>query len=215
MSLPSLFVFGSGLGGVAHETPWQRYYDWGSRHWLEEMSMMLKSLGVDMDLVPPASVLPYNRIQKILHQRYPDLYRHQISVRKEQPNEKNLHVSLLKMHGGIDFTDHCSEALFRSLLRKFFKAQIARPRGFGLHRYRKIIDLEMRAIIFNQRHHPLFSGLGEIPENWEGNWIDCIHPYVYPDIDPAFLEIYAEYATTLQENEEPSFRVPVYSPRGN
>ena len=173
------------------------------------MALMLKSFGVNMDLVPPASVLPYNLIQRILHDRYPDLYRYQRSVRKEQPNEKNLQVSLLKIYCGIDFSDQCSDTLFRSLLKKFVKAQTTRPHDFGLHRYRRVINLEMRAIIFNKQDDRLFSGLRAIPVDWEGKWIDYIHTYVHPDINPEFLEIYREYAPVLQDTDEASFRVPV------
>ena len=81
MSLPRILIHGSVLGAVSHETPWQQTYDFGSRYALDEMAMMLRYFGINMDLIAPASVLPAALVQRILHDRYGDLYRHQQSAR--------------------------------------------------------------------------------------------------------------------------------------
>jgi hypothetical protein len=96
------FYFGSGLGEVHLQTPWQQYYDWGSPAALAEFSRLLASLGVEMHAHAPAAMLPYNLIQRILFERYPALYAHQRSVARDEPSDKNLHVSLCEEIGATN-----------------------------------------------------------------------------------------------------------------
>jgi hypothetical protein len=192
------FYFGSGLGEAHHETPWHQYFDWGSPRALAELSRLLASLGVDMHAHAPVAMLPYNIIQRILFERYPDLYAHQRSVAKDEPTEKNLHVSLCEIRHGIPFHRHCSESLFLELLDGFVRRQIARPLDFGYRNHREVIHREMRAIIHRLRAEPLFSRVrSRVPTSWEGPWIDYIHPYVAPETPPEFLRISSLYAPTV------------------
>jgi hypothetical protein len=198
MSLGRHFYFGSGLGEAHRETPWHQYFDWGSPWALAELSQLLASLGLTMQAHAPAAVLPYNLIQRILFERYPRLYAHQRSVAPDERSEKNLHVSLCESRHGIPFDRHCSEALFRELLDRFVRQQLAHPRDFGYRNHREVISREMRAIIFRMRADPFFAGVrSRVPADWEDRSIDYIHPYVAPDAPPEFLRIYSQYAPTV------------------
>jgi hypothetical protein len=198
MELGRHFYFGSGLGEAHRETPWHQYFDWGSPRALTEFSQLLASLGVTMHAHAPASMLPYNIIQRILFERYPELYAYQRSVAKDEPTEKNLHVSLCEIRHGIPFHRHCDEGLFQELLDRFVRQQIAEPLDFGYRNHREVINREMRAIIHRLRAEPLFARVrSRIPASWEGPWSDYIHPYVAPETPPEFLRIYSLYAATV------------------
>jgi hypothetical protein len=204
--MPSLMALGRhlhvglGLGTVHLETPWQQYYDLGSAHALAALSELLATLGIDTHVHAVASVLPYNITQRILHDRYPDLYAGQVSVPTEDRSEKNLHVALLKVIHGIPFTAHCSEPLFGDLLRRFVRRQTSDPTSFGFRNHRETVRREMRAIVWRMRDDPLFAPVRDaIPPDWEGPWIDFIHTYVWPSLDPALLGIYRQYAPTVEE----------------
>jgi len=204
MCLGRHFYFGSGLGGAHRRSPWQQYFDWGSPQALRELSALLAKLGIDMRAEAPASVLPYNMVQRILFERYPQLYRHQNSVPKDERSQKNLHVALCKLHHGIPFQDHCHEALFAELVAEFVEQQTSKPMDFGYRGHREIINREMRAIIFARRSDPRFGALrSRIPEAWAGPWIDYIHAYVAPQLDEGFLKIYREYACPVDEAPSP------------
>jgi len=204
MRLGRRFYFGSGLGEAHRRSPWQQYFDWGSPRALRELSELLGGLGIDMHADAPASVLPYNLIQRILFERYPDLYRHQSSVGKDDRSEKNLHVALCKLHHGIPFDDHCSGTLFAELVGEFVEHQTGSPRDFGFRDHREIINREMRAILFAKRSDPRLAAVrNKIPEEWEGPWIDYIHTYVAPQLDEGFLRIYRAYADPVEETPSP------------
>lgn len=189
------FYFGSGLGEVHLETPWQQYYDWGSPAALAEFSRFLASLGVGMHAHAPAAALPYNLIQRILFERYPELCAHQRSVVPDEPSDKNLHVSLCELRHGIPFHRHCSEGLFRELVARFVQSQTTRPADFGYRNHRAVISREMRAIVFRMRDHALLAHVRHaVPAEWEGTWIDYLHTYVAPDTPPEVLRIYRRYA---------------------
>jgi hypothetical protein len=199
MSRCNKVYFGLGLGECGLNKPWLQYYDFSPKP-LKEFSRLLASLGVDIECIAPLSVLPYNIIQKILVEKYPGLYEGQLSVNPEEKSEKNLHVSLCKAYHGIDFKQHCSEELFRSLLSDFVQKHIENPNDFGFRNYREIFSKEMRCIIYNLREHSLFEGVRElIPSEWGGCWIDYIHSYAYPEIDPKFLAVLTEYAKGIEQ----------------
>lgn len=188
------FYFGGVLSDAHLETPWQMYYDWGAPNALNEFSDFINSLGVDTRCHAPASVLPCNHIQRILFERYPELFKGQNSVRKERAVEKNLHVSLLKLRHGIAFDDHCSLSLFKTLLRKFVEEQTASPEDFGFHRHRMVVNKEMRSIIREFREDERFAQVRDsLSDDWRGDWIDYIHSYANPNINPDILAIFKEY----------------------
>ncbi len=192
------FYFGSGLGEAHRETPWHQYFDWGSPRALGEFSRLLAAFGVRMALHAPAAMLPYNLIQRILFERYPELFAHQRSVEPEERTEKNLHVSLCEIHHGIPFHRHCSEGVFRELLDGFVRRQLAAPFDFGYRNHRETIHREMRAIAFRHRDHALFAAVRtRLPGDWDGPWIDYVHAYVAPEAPAEFLEVYSRYALTV------------------
>lgn len=200
MALGRHFSYGSGLGEVHLETPWQQYYDMGSPRSLAQLSALMASLGIETHAHAPAAGLPYNLTQRILHDRYPDLHAGQVSVRRGMGSEKNLHVSLLKLMHGISFEDHCDEPLFRKILARFVGRQTDEPLAFGYRNHRETINREMRAIIWRHRDHPLMSGVRErVPPDWDGPWIDYVHTYAWPSPDPAWLAIYAQHAPMVDE----------------
>lgn len=212
MACPKTYYCGNALGEAKRETPWQQYYDWTSPRPLKEMSSFLQSIGLDTNLMSPVSVLPQNLIQKILYERYPDLYRHQVSVPPEAPTEKNLHVALLKRYHDIDFSDHCSLPLFKRLLAEFVARQTNDPDNFGYRQHREVINREMRSIIYHFKEDGDFTGVRSlVPDDWRGEWINYIHTYVYPEIDRDLLNIYKQYADDIELCPQGSniFLVPV------
>lgn len=200
MSLSRRVFLGNGLGEAHLYHPWQEYYEWAGTDPMKRFSEMMSSLGIEMEVISPVAVLPYNIIQKILFERYPELYKFQYSVSPEDASEKNLHVSLLEFYHGIDFGKHCSEALFKRLLKGFVDEQVANPESYGYRRLREVIRNEMRSIIYRMREKPLFDEVkGVVPASWNGDWIDYIHTYIYPDIDSRILTIYTEYAKKIED----------------
>ena len=198
MSQKKNIFLGGNLGSVELVTPWHQIYDILSPTALKDFSSLLKAVGIDTNLYSPAGMLPHNIIQKILHDRYPEIYRYQYSTAKEDRSEKNLGVSLSKMYHNIDFRDNCSEKLFVELLKNFVQSQIVNEKDYGLRNHRRVIRKEMRAIIYHMQDHPLFAEVrSQIPSFWKGRWIDFIHSYAVPDIDSRFVEIYKEYATDI------------------
>ena len=198
MSQKKYIYLGGNLGSVELVTPWHQIYDILSPTALKEFSFLLKAVGIDTNLYSPAGMLSHNIIQKILHDRYPELYRHQHSTAKEDRSEKNLGVSLSKIYHGIEFRDNCSEKLFTELLKDFVQSQVSDEKAYGLRNHRRVIRKEMRAIIYHMQDHPLFAEVrSQIPSSWKGRWIDFIHSYAVPDIDSRFLKIFQEYATDI------------------
>ena len=203
MSQKKNIYLGGNLGSVELVTPWHQIYDILSPAALKEFSSLLKAVGIDTNLYSPAGMLPHNIIQKILYDRYPEIYRYQNSTAKEDRSEKNLGVSLSKLYHRIDFRDHCSEKLFVELLKDFVQSQITNEKAYGLRNHRRVIRKEMRAIIYHMQNHSLFAEVRpQIPSSWKGKWIDFIHSYAVPDIDSRFLEIYKEYATDIDEHPD-------------
>ena len=200
MSRAEHLYFGSGLGEVANENPWHQYYDLASSFPTNDFSNLLKQHGIETTVHVPACILPYNIIQKILYERYPDIYKHQYSVEPGVASEKNLHIALLKLHHNIDFSDHCPVRLFIRLLNRFVQDQTAAPENFGKRRVREVINREMRAIIFANQDHKLISPIKAfLPRYWHGEWINCIHTYANPYIEPEFLNIFLDYAPELSD----------------
>lgn len=212
MSRSEIFFFGGNLAETHLQRPWHNYYDWSNPRPLQHFSSLMESLGFHTDHQSPVSVLPPNLIQKILFDRYPQLFKYQYSVRKNSADEKNLHISLCKMYHGIEFGDHCSRFLFKKLLKDFVDSQTKSPDPFGYRRYREVFNREMRCIIYKMHEHELFNEVRDlIPDEWDDDWIDYIHTYVYPDINPAFLQIYKEYAPDIADGhaDPHGYRVPV------
>ena len=151
-------------------------------------------------------------MQRVLHDRYRDLFAHQVSTRLGATNEKSLHIALLKIHGGYSIKSQHSDTEFHRMLLRFVRRQTADPQDFGYRNRRLVVHQEMRAIIWRHRHEPLFAQVqGRIPPDWDTAWIDYIHPYVWPALDPQWLAIYREYAPTIDEADPdvPIPRIPI------
>lgn len=203
MQVPCHLYLGLGFGAAHLEKPWHQYYDMASPRALAEWAGLFRQLGADITFHSPASVLPYNIAQRILSERYPDLAAAQASVRPGARTEKNLHVCLVKHEHGIDFANHCAPSLFEDLLREFVEAQISHPQFFGYRNHREVLQREMRAIIWRHRLEPAFGSVrNRIPPEWDADWIDYVHNYVAPDLDPGLLEIYNEYADSIPEGSQ-------------
>ncbi len=160
-----------------------------------ELSALFHSLGIDLTLHGPLVVLPSNLVQQVLSARYPDLAAHQMSVPAGRPTEKNLHVSLLKLHHGLPIEGQCSEPLFRRLAQAFVREKLSRPDTFGFNNYREVFHREMMAILARHRDHALLIDVrARIPDAWDASWIDAIHTYVHPAAEPAALQVFSAYA---------------------
>ncbi len=208
----SHLYLGGTMGGSHRVTPWHRYYDVSAPAALRETSALLAALGLPTRLHAPLAIAPPNIGQWVLHDRYPELFRHQYSTRDGRPSEKNLHVALCRAHHGIPYHQHCPPELFARLLDRFVTRELRAPDDFGQRREREVISREMRAIIHRHREEPPFAGVrGRIPDEWAGDWVDMLHSYVDPEPDPAMTAILARYATPIDEAPAGArlWRIPV------
>ena len=165
-----------------------------------------------MEILTPATVLPYNIIQRILHDRFPDLYRYQVSTRPGSRSEKSLHIALIKMVNGYSFERQCSDEVLGQMLEKFVRHQTAEPADHGYRNRRLTVQREMRAIIWRLRDRPIFAAVRDrIPDDWDASWIDYIHPYVLPSLDSEYLAIYRDYAVSVEDVDPAStiWRIPI------
>jgi hypothetical protein len=212
MMLPRTIYQGSGLGEVHKKTPWHQYYDISSMDALVDTSNLLKSYGIHTDIVAPQSILPYNIVQRILCDRYPDIAQGQASVPRDAASDKNLHVSLLEAFCGRSYLRHCNQELFKKLLSDFITRQTNEGSSFGIRDHYEIISREMRAIIFKlAARGQLPVGPELVPSEWDADWINYIHKYVYEGVSDDLLVIYREYAdlypvSTSAESLPPSLR---------
>jgi len=116
MRLPRHFYYGGGLGEVQLRTPWQQHYDIASRTGRDQLAGLLATLGAEIEVHAPTVVLPANLAQRILYERYPELFAGQQSTRPEAQSNKNLHVALIRMLHGLPLQDGMDAALFGRLL---------------------------------------------------------------------------------------------------
>ncbi len=70
----------------------------------------------------------------------------------------------------------------------------------------------MRAIIYHLKDESPFSEVRDsVPDDWQGEWINYIHKYVFPEIDRDFMAIYEEYSMDIDSAHGimNDFRVPI------
>ncbi|MEZ4595992.1 MAG: hypothetical protein R3C32_03640 [Chloroflexota bacterium] len=134
---------GGTLGGSHRTHPWHRYFDVSAPAPLRETARMLAAVGLPTVLHSPLAIVPPNVGQRVLHDRYPDLYRHQYSTRDGGSSEKNLHVACANLHHGIGYQRHCPPELFARLLERFVAREATRPDDFGPRSEREVISREM------------------------------------------------------------------------
>jgi hypothetical protein len=202
MLRPSTIYHGSGLGEVHLTLPWQQYYDISSPNALIETASLLKGIGWDVKFEAPQSVLPYNVTQNILARRYPTLYQDQLSVRRNEHSDKNLHISLIKKYHHLSHANHCDDDTFDFLLKNFLSKHLdfessGSEYDYGFHGSREIIELEMRALISRLIQNGTLDALPMPIDVWNAKWIDYIHLYVYSCLDSDLLSIYKQYADVL------------------
>ena len=205
-----LYVGGT-IGGAQRTTPWHRYFDVSSPAPTRETSALLASVGLPTRMLVPLSIAPPNIGQWVLHDRYPSLFRHQLSTQDNQATEKNLHVALCRYHHDIDYHQQCPPELFARLLDRFVTRELREPDGFGARGEREVISREMRAIIHRHQTSRRSTPVrGRVPDDWAGDWIDYLHPEMDPDLDPALADILGRYARPVNEAPEGArlWRVP-------
>jgi len=196
MSQESKVYFCGSMGEAYYYTPWAACYDVTAPQPLNDLADLISQYGNHKEFVSSLSVLPSNLIQKILFERYPDLFKAQFSVPEFKANKKNLHVSLCKIYHGIDFSDHCTDELFRKLLSSYVSKQLENPDEHGFRNNNMPFNQEMRSIIYRMKNHLLFSDVkNKIPSSWDKEWIDYIHSYVNPNLDETFMKIFKEHAS--------------------
>jgi hypothetical protein len=203
---------GGTLGGTHRVTPWHRYYDVSSPDPLNETAELLTSVGLPIRVHSPLAMAPPNIGQRVLHDRYPELFRYQYSTRDGRASEKNLHVALCRHHHGIPYHRHCPPELFARLLDRFVTRETRSPMGFGSHHEREVISREMRAIIHRHRDESSFADVRErITDDWAGDWIDYLHPYVEPAPEQDIVAILRDYARPIDEAPSGArlWRVPI------
>lgn len=191
---------GGTIGGAQRTTPWHRYYDVSSPIPMRQTSALLASVGLPTRMQVPLAISPPNIGQWVLHDRYPELFRHQFSTRDEQETEKNLHVALCRLHHAIAYEQQCPPELFARLLDRFVTRELREPDAFGVRGEREVISREMRAIIHRHRAEAPFAPVRDlIPDDWAGDWIDYLHPGIDPAADPALVGILGQYARPVEE----------------
>lgn len=195
MLLPRIIHHGSGLGEIHQRTPWQQYFDISAPPALARTNRFLAAIGIDTQFVAPQCILPYNLVQAILARRYPELYAGQVSISPGSKDKKNLHVSLLKRYHGLSHDSHCDEPLFRRLLDRFLARNTSGESPFEYRESYEVIAREMRAILYRlQARGDLGWLAAPVPAAWDAGWIDTIHTYAYPGVDPDLLAIYRNHA---------------------
>lgn len=196
MLLPKVIYHGAGLGEVHETIPWHQYMDISTPEALDETTQLLRSIGVETTFQVPLVVMPYNLTQKVLAVRYPDLYAHQLSVKRNSEGFKTLHVALGKMYHGLEWHDVCDAGVLQVLASRFMQAMTDDPDSvWGYHRNYEIIALEIRALL--HRVAPRGGLQLSVPPEWDEPWIDSIHTYTNPSIEDRFLRILREHAEEL------------------
>ena len=200
MRLPRHFYYGGGLGEVQLRTPWQQHYDIASRTGRDQLAGLLATLGAEIEVHAPTVVLPANLAQRILYERYPELFAGQQSTRPEAQSNKNLHVALIRMLHGLPLQDGMDAALFGRLLQGFVAGQLADPPEFGYRGSYETPAREMRAIIWRLRDREDLATIRDtIRPDWDAHWIDYVHDYVDTGMDPAMVDLFARHAPLVSK----------------
>ncbi|MEA2025790.1 MAG: hypothetical protein U9O18_03785 [Chloroflexota bacterium] len=180
--------------------PWQQHYDYASRTGRDQLSGLLATLGMEVEIHAPTVVLPANLTQRILCEHYPELFAGQRSTRPGAQSNKNLHVALIRMLHGLPLQDDVDAALFGRLLQGFVAGQLADPPDFGYRGSYETPAREMRAIIWRLRDREDLAAIrGAIRADWDADWIDYVHDYVDTDTDPAMVDLFARHAPLVSK----------------
>jgi hypothetical protein len=181
---------GSCLDDSMKTKPWHQYYDIGCQESWDTMNAMFKRLGADRTVYTPLECLPCAQVPGILCKRYPEVAAKRKSVENFSRGEKNMHVSLCEMVGGIDPTDHCSPEVLVELVEKFIDRFNAEDYGKRDARY--LARDGMCAMLYHLRDHDYLKPVrGRIKDEWEREFIHRGH--FYKNVPREFEEIFREY----------------------
>jgi hypothetical protein len=179
---------GSCLDDSMRTTPWHQYFDIGSQEGWNQMNAMFDRLGMGRRVYTPLEPVPCAMVSTVLCERYPEVARLRKSVDLQSKGEKNMHVSLCEMMGGIDPSDHCSPELLRQLVGRFMEKY--EKGNYGKRDARKLAMWGMLAMLHHLRGHEILSGF-EIPDSWKREFIHYGH--FYKDTPDGFGHILAEH----------------------
>lgn len=201
MLCPKNIFYGAGLGEVHETFPWHQFMDISTPNALKETSDLFMSVGANINFHTPASVLPYNLIQKILALRYPLLHKRQISVERNKPGNSGGHkltlVVLCHLYHGLDYSNVADRDVFlhhgHNLLEKYKNDP---EKMLGFRRNYEIIIREIIALMFETNKQNKVEKF-DADWLWQEPWIDYVHPYQNPGLDTQFFELYSEYAQDL------------------
>ena len=200
MMLPKNIYHGAGLGEVHVSHPWHQYTDITAPDVLDDFSAMLAGIGVETKFHVPLVVLPYNVIQRILVTRYPELYKGQISVKKNEKTDKTLHIAMCLMYHGFDASSVADPEVIQALGEDFRKRMLQdESKAFGYRGNYEVIAREIVCLMnrLTSRGKLAFEGL----EKYEAPWVDHIHTYTNPGIDQKFLDIFKGYASEIERSD--------------
>jgi hypothetical protein len=192
---------GSCLDDSMKTTPWHQYYDIGSQESWNMMNALFKSLGIDRTVYTPLECLPCAQIPNILCQRYPEVAEKRKSVDDFSFGEKNMHVSLCEMIGGIDPAFHCKPSDLVLLVERFIDKYNAED--FGKRDARYLARDGMCAMLYHLREHEYLKPIrNRIKDEWKREFIHRGH--FYKNVPKEFEEIFREY---LEESPDGSNEV--------
>jgi hypothetical protein len=181
---------GSCLDDSMKTNPWHQYYDIGCQESWNTMNDMFKSVGVDRSVYTPLECLPCAQIPKILCTRYPDVAEKRKSVDDFSFGEKNMHVSLCEMTGGIDPAFHCKPDMLVDLVNRFIDKY--NSEDYGKRDARLLARDGMCAMLYYLRDHKYLKPVKDrIKDEWEREFIHKGH--FYKDVPKEFESIIREY----------------------
>ena len=181
---------GAGLGDTWRSDPWTQYYDIGSQEGWNQFNDMFARLGVNRRVIVPLQCVPFAQVPRILCERYPDIaVRRRSTDRRGKFSEKNLHVTLCEMVGDVPYDMHCTPAILCQLVESF----VARGDDFGFRNSRRLVHLEIRAMLWHLRDSPELAPVRHLitDVDWCRSWPWMGH--YYHQTPTEFEEIIREY----------------------
>lgn len=171
-----ILYHGSCLDDTMKTSPWHQYYDIGCQESWDTMNAMFKSLGIERTVYTPLECLPCAQIPNILCKRYPEVAKKRLSVQAHHAGEKNMHVSLCEMMGGIDPTNHCRPDLLVELVGQFINKY--NSENYGKRDARLLARDGMCAMLYHLREHEYLKSIRyKIKSAWKREFIHKGHFY--------------------------------------
>jgi len=180
---------GAGFGDTWRSTPWTRYYDIGTQEGWDQLNDMFEAIGVNRKVIVPLQAVPFAQVPGILCSRYPDVAAKRKSVDDDRGrSEKNLHVALCELTGGVPYQDHCSQEMLLDLIRRF----APRCRDYGKRSARMLVRQEICAMLYANRDHKDLAPVRNLVDDcWAREFIHYGH--FYKVVPPDFEAILRQY----------------------